>query len=143
MENLPEFISNHLFLATLFVAILILLLWNLFGGSMGGIAQISPQELTRLMNHDHGIVVDVRKAEDFEKGHILNALNIPEADFESREKELEKLKGKTVITCCLSGMSAPKIAQSLKTKGVENISSLKGGIQAWQSANLPLTRDKS
>ena len=105
MENLPEFINNHMFLAAIFVAILFMLLWEFFGSSMGGIAQISPQEVTRMINHENGIVIDISKADDFKKGHILNALNIPETDFESRQKELEKLKGKTVITCCLNGTS--------------------------------------
>ena len=55
MERMLEFAGNHLFLVSLFFALLILLIWNLFGGLIGGILRIEPAEMTRLMNRggDH------------------------------------------------------------------------------------------
>lgn len=141
MERLPEFVGNHIILVTLFIAILAVLIWNLFGTAIGGIEQIPPAELTRLINRENAVVVDTRSQEEFGKGHILNARNIPEADLQSRQKELEKYKSSPVVACCSSGVSAPKTARSLKAMGYEKIYVLKGGIQAWQSANLPLTRN--
>ena len=141
MERLPEFVGNHIILVTLFIAILTVLIWNLFGTAIGGIEQIPPAELTRLMNRENAIVIDTRTQEEFDKGHILNARNIQEADLQSRQKELEKYRTSPVVACCNSGVSAPKLARALKAMGYEKIYVLKGGIQAWQSANLPLTRN--
>lgn len=141
MERLPEFIGNHIILVTLFIAILTVLIWNLFGHAISGIEQIPPAELTRLMNRENAVVVDFRSQEEFEKGHILNARNIPEAELQSRQKELEKFKSSPIVACCSSGASSPKTARSLKALGYERIYILKGGIQAWQSSNLPLTRN--
>jgi len=128
-------------LATLFIAILAVLVWNLFGSAISGIEQITPAELTRLMNRENAVVIDVRSQELFSKGHILNARNIPEADLQSRHKELDKLKSNPMVACCDSGVSSPKMARSLKAMGYEKIYVLKGGIHAWQNANLPLTRN--
>src|SRR5690606_26102621 len=98
MEKLPEFIGNHLFLASLFIAILILLLWNLFGTALAGVTRVPPSEVTRLMNREKAVIVDVRGSGDFSSGHILNAMNIPESELATRLKELEKFRKQPVIT---------------------------------------------
>lgn len=141
IERLPEFISNHIVLVTLFIAILSVLVWNLFGSTLSGIDQLTPAELTRLMNRENAVVIDLRSQEEFNKGHILNARNIPEGELQSRQKELEKLKAKPMVACCSSGAIAPKIARSLKAMGYEKIFVLKGGVLSWQNANLPLTKN--
>ncbi len=142
MEKIPEFIANHLFLVSLLVAISSLLFWNIFFSAMGA-SQIVPAEVTRLINHEDAALLDVRGAEDFERGHIINAVNIDVATLEDREKELDKYKDKTVVICCAQGPESIRVARSLKMKGFEKLYSLKGGISAWQNANLPLTKSKA
>lgn len=141
MEKLPEFIGNHIFLVSLFVAILAILIWNLFGTAVGGIGQVPPSELTRLINRENAMVIDVRSQAEFSNGHILNARNIPEGELQSRQKDLEKHKSNPMVTCCGSGAVSQKSARVLKAMGFDKIFVLKGGLHAWQSANLPLTKD--
>ena len=140
MEKLPEFIANHLFLVSLLVAISSFLLWNIFAGSIGA-TQVLPVEVTRLINHENAEVLDLRSAEEFEKGHIINSVNLAAATLEEKQKELEKYKDKTVILCCNQGQESIRIARILKMKGLEKLFCLKGGIAAWQNANLPLTKN--
>ena len=142
MEKLPEFIANHLFLVSLFVAISSLLFWNIFFSAMGA-SQMVPAEVTRLINHEDAELLDIRSAKDFEKGHIINAVNMDMATLGDREKELDKYKDKTVVICCAQGQESIRVARNLKTKGFEKLYSLKGGISAWQNANLPLTKGKA
>ena len=142
MEKLPEFIANHLFLFSLLVAISSLLIWNLFFSAIGS-SQIGPTEVTRLINHEDAEVLDIRNGNDFENGHIINAINIDAAKLGEREKELEKYKNKTVVICCGQGQESIRVARSLKVKGFENLYSLKGGLSAWQNASLPLAKGKS
>jgi rhodanese-related sulfurtransferase len=142
MEKIPEFIANHLFLVSLLVAISSLLFWNIFFSAMGA-SQIVPAEVTRLINHEDAALLDVRSAEDFERGHIINAVNIDVATLGDREKKLDKYKDKTVVICCAQGPESIRVARSLKMKGFEKLYSLKGGISAWQNANLPLTKGKA
>ncbi len=141
MERLPEFVANHLFLVMLFISILILLTWNIFGSAISGIRQVNPAELTHLMNRQDAVVVDLRSSEDFLGSHILNAINIPDKDVQERKSELEKYKAQPVVLCCATGSSSSRIARLLKMEGFEKVFSLAGGIASWRNANLPLTKD--
>ena len=140
MERLPEFIANHLILVSLFVAILALLLWNIFGSSLSGLSKIGPAEVTRLMNHEKALLLDLRTAADFSTGHILSARNIPAAELEGRQKELQKHKKNPIILCCNSDSDGVKAGRILKFAGYEKLYSLKGGLESWRNANLPVAR---
>ncbi len=141
MERLPEFIANNLWLVALFVSILALLLWNIFGSSMSGLSPVGPAEVTRLLNHEKAVLVDLRATADFSAGHILNARNIPATELENRQKELQKHKKSPVILCCGRDADGIKAGRILKYAGYEKIYSLKGGLESWRTANLPVTRD--
>jgi len=141
MERLPEFIGNHLFLVSLFVSLLILLLWNLFGGALSGVKQIIPAELTRLVNREDAVLIDLRPASEFTANHILGALNIPEAELGARKADLDKHKKDALVFYCSSGMISTKVARSMPAQGFEQVYCLKGGLPSWQNANLPLTKE--
>ena len=79
MEHLSEFVINHWLLVTAFCAVSGLLISNLLSAGNG----ISTQEAVMLMNRNSAVVVDIRSAEDFAKGHIISALNIPQAELEA------------------------------------------------------------
>lgn len=140
MERIPEFVSNHLFLVSLFAALLIMLLWNLFGAGLTGVEEVDAVDATLLINKEGGVVVDVRGAEEFAAGHIINALNLPLADMEARRGELDKYKDKPVIAVCGSGPVSARAVRALRGAGFSRALALRGGIAAWQGANLPLTR---
>ena len=141
MERLPEFVANHLFLVMLFISILILLMWNIFGTAVTGIRQVNPAKLTQLMNREDAIVVDLRSADDYSANHILNAISIPDSDIQDRKGELDKHKANPVVLCCATGSTSARIARVLKMDGFEKVFSLAGGIASWRNANLPLTKD--
>jgi len=143
MEHIPEFVANHLFLFSLLSAILALLLWNIFGNSVSGIVEIAPMEATRMMNHDKAIVFDLRAEKEFADGHIINAINTPAEKLSEQTDGLVKYKGRPIILTCKHGSDSVRAARILKHKEFEKIYYLKGGLQAWRNANLPLVRDQS
>ena len=143
MEKIPEFIANHLFLFSLMIGILMLLLWNIFGNSVSGVQELTPMEATRKMNHEKAIILDVRSEKDFAEGHILNAMNIPFEKLHEQNKELTKQKDRPLILCCRMGTDSVRAARLLKQQGIEKLYCLKGGLQAWSNASLPLLRDES
>lgn len=143
MERFPEFVANHLFLFSLLVAILMLLAWNLFGDSLNGVKMLLPADVTRLINREDAVVVDIRSESDFEKGHIINAMNIPAAELPNQLEKLKAHKQKDIIFNCANGSISPKEARKLKNEGFEKVSCLKGGLLAWQNASLPLTKGKN
>ncbi len=138
MEQFSEFVTNHMVLSVLFVVILTLLIKNLLDDVAQGASSVDPSEATRLLNRENAVVVDIRSSDEFSEGHILNASNIPYSEFEIRTAELEKLRDRPIIICCKTGTATNVAIASLKKMGFENLYRLKGGIDNWKHASLPL-----
>ncbi len=134
MQHLSEFALNHWMLVTAFSVLLGLLVANTIT-TVGGIA---PQEAVSLINRAGAVVVDIRGAEDFAAGHIIDAIHFPLADLPSGGDKLKKLAGKPIIVCCTSGNLAGQAARELKVQGLAPVHALKGGISAWRAENLPI-----
>jgi rhodanese-related sulfurtransferase len=137
MQQLIEFTMNHWILVLAFVAVAGFLIFNLL---MGDKHAVDPTAATDLINHQEAVVVDVRPAADFNKGHIINAISIPSNGFANQIGALNKYKEKPIIVSCRSGAQSSTATMQLKKAGFEHVYNLKGGILAWQSANLPITR---
>ena len=117
-----------------------MLVWPLIRGGAGG-SRLSTLEATQMINREDALVLDVRGADEYAKGHILNARNIPLDQIESRLKEIEKNKRKPVIVHCERGSRAGKAEALLKRQGFEKVYALAGGVEAWQQAGLPLEKN--
>lgn len=74
-------------------------------------------------------LIDVREPQEFEKGHILGARNIPVTQLKQRLVELRK--DKPVYLYCQSGSRSGRAAQLLHKKGYEDINQLQGGFKKW------------
>ena len=103
---------------------------------------VDPTGATALINQQDAAIVDVRPAADFAKGHIINAINVPINGFKNQTAALSKFKEKPVIVTCRSGAQSQSACSLLRKSGFAEVYNLKGGILAWESANLPLTRKK-
>ncbi len=139
MEQIVDFAGNHLALVAALAVVLFLLAQN-FLADMGGKGAITPQQTTELINRKDAIVVDVRPIADFSKSHIINAINIPAGSLKNQLTQLEKHKGKPIIVACRSGAQSSVACKTLTSNGFEEVYNLKGGILAWESANLPVSR---
>jgi rhodanese-related sulfurtransferase len=106
---------------------------------MSPVKQISPQELTFLMNKEQGVTLDIRKEKEYKTAHILDALSLPnEKITENGFNSLEKYKDKPIIVVCAAGMSAVPVANKLFKSGFSKVSVLKGGMNSWTGAGLPV-----
>ncbi len=83
------------------------------------------------------VLIDVRTPEEWEKGHIPNARNIPLLEL---EKHLHAFKpDQEIVTICGIGGGRSAAAYSiLKRHGFQNAKLLKGGLQVWKNENLPV-----
>ena len=137
MEQLFTFIGNHPLLVGAFVVFLILFIRNEM--SRGG-ATISSQKLVQLVNSENAIVVDVRDANEYSEGHIVDAINIPFANFEARSDELNEHKDQPVIVACKMGQHSGSVGTILRKKGFTNVLRLTGGMAEWRGQNLPVVK---
>lgn len=100
----------------------------------------SALQVTQIINRGKGTIVDVRSAEEFAKGHLRDAKNIPLADLSSRIGELEKSKARSVVVVCQTGARADKAVRQLAAAGFSDVVALDGGVAAWQAAGLPIAK---
>lgn len=140
MEQLIQFISNHLLLCAAFLAVLIVVVITELQGQKGKGNQVSPQGAVDLMNHQEAQVIDIRDKEQFKEGHILNAICASPDDF-SQEK-IKKFKDKPIILVCNRGIQAGSLAVNLKAQGYPRIYVLSGGMSEWQNSGLPVVKGK-
>lgn len=141
-QQLLEFIGNNPLLFMALGLVLSLLVWSFLGDQISGIKPLLPQDATLLMNHEDAIVVDVREDNEYAQGHILNSLHIPLNRLSEKIGRLEKYRKRPIIASCMSGNRSGRACSLLKKQGFENVHNLKGGIVAWQNANLPLIKGK-
>lgn len=136
-----EFVTNHYLLASAFFALLVALIYTTVASQLSSLKELSTHEATLLINKEDAYILDIRPAADFKKGHILNSKQlkselVTKADFSS----LEKYKNKPIIVVCAMGMTSKRTASQLLKDGFEKASILKGGINAWQGAGLPINK---
>lgn len=74
-------------------------------------------------------LIDVREPQEFKKGHILGARNIPLTQM--RQRLIEMREDKPVYLYCQSGSRSARAAQLLHKKGFNDINQLKGGFKKW------------
>lgn len=140
MDQLITFTSNNTILVISIIIVSFMLLNNLFGEKLRGYTSISPLESTQMINHDDALVLDVREMKEYSEGHILNSVHIPLTNLKTRLSEIEKHKAKKVIVACRSGHRSSHACANLKKDGFEQVFNLRGGVMAWQNANLPLIK---
>ena len=136
MQQISEFVVAEWPLFLALVVILVLLARTYIGGAKG----VRPLEATQLMNHRDAVVVDVRTDKEYREGHILNSLHIPLGVLSNRLSELQAHKEKTLIMVCRSGARSAQAASILKKEGFGEVLNLSGGMMAWESASLPVSK---
>ena len=94
------------------------------------INEISDIQFTEIQDTDY-ILVDVRTAEEYESGHIQDAVNF---DFysESFQNDILTLdKSSSIILYCRTQNRSTKTANYLKESGYNEITVIAGGITSW------------
>jgi rhodanese-related sulfurtransferase len=130
-----QFLTDNLLLIAIAFVSGALLVWPLVRGRAGGPA-LNTLQATQLINGKHAQVVDVRPADEFAKGSLPNARNLPRDKLKDAPAGLKK--DKPVIVVCNTGTSAPSAAAQLRALGYGEVYVLAGGLSAWREAGLPV-----
>jgi len=141
MDTFLEFTSNHVIIVTALTFSFFLLIFSELRRMAGGITNLEPPAAVGLINAD-AVVIDLRSADAFARGHIVNSRNIPFDELEANQEKLNKLKSKAILAVCDAGVNSNRAVASLRKSGMESVYGLKGGISAWTTANLPLVTGK-
>ena len=93
--------------------------------------QITAEEAKKIMDSgvEH-IILDTREQDEFDEGHIPNAILIPYTEIENKAEEMLPDKEKLILVYCRSGRRSKIAAESLAKLGYANVKEF-GGIIDW------------
>ncbi|MES2858325.1 MAG: rhodanese-like domain-containing protein [Pseudomonadota bacterium] len=143
LAELMAFAGRHPYLSLGLAGITVALVYNELAGRLSGVRRLNPAQLTALINRDNALVVDLRPAADFQKGHVAGSKNVQMSQFDPENKQLAPARALPVVLLCKAGDSASTAAKRLRKAGFQNVNLLEGGIQAWQAADLPLVKGRA
>lgn len=95
------------------------------------------EELAKLQPKFESLyVLDVRTPEEWRSGHIPGSLHLELTDLED---SLQKLPNdRSIALLCRSGQRASLAASLLQKHGFSSVINIRGGMQAWRQAGLPI-----
>jgi rhodanese-related sulfurtransferase len=141
MQQLLEFSTNHVFLVSALIALIVLVVFNEIRITTSGTA-VTPTDAITLINSG-ALVLDVRDAAQFDKGHIVNARNIPMPDLAGKVDSIDRYRNKPILVCCDTGGPGGQAAALLRKQSFAEVQSLQGGLAAWRRENLPLETEEA
>ena len=140
MEQLSRFIINHWQLWLALVVVLTAILINELMSQKKRGKELSTAAAVEMINHENAIIIDLRDANAFKTGHIIDAVHASEDDF--NQQRMDIYKNKPIILVCARGLQSATLAAKLRGQGYTQSMVLAGGIAAWQTAGLPLVKKK-
>lgn len=102
-------------------------------------ASVSPQDMVRLMNQG-ALLIDLRPPEQYTAGHVGGARQMTGDQILKASETLKKYKDKTVVVYDDTGSLGASAVRQLASQGFTKAFNLRGGLTAWRTENLPLTR---
>jgi thioredoxin 1 len=99
---------------------------------------LKPKEVAQLARQQQICLVDIRPAEVFKRAHLPAAINIPQAEVNTRLDELLDLPAPPVLYC-RSGADSKALAGELAASGTP-VAFLEGGVLGWEGDGFALER---
>ncbi|MBS0359415.1 MAG: rhodanese-like domain-containing protein [Proteobacteria bacterium] len=140
LQHFPQFFMAHWALWLAFIVLLGLVVRSELSAQVRGIKLLSPQQAVYLINREDAVVIDLRDESSYVTGHITGAIHLPQNEFQDKQKKIEKYKKKPVILSCGNSQNSTKFGSELRKNGFEQVYALKGGLNAWLAANMPLVK---
>jgi rhodanese-related sulfurtransferase len=87
-------------------------------------------------------MIDVRGPDEFDGplGHIDGAVNLPVDAIVAGTADVARFRGRDVVLVCRTDKPSARAADSLKASGFTRVSVLRGGMESWNAAGLPVVR---
>lgn len=97
---------------------------------------IDATELKRRLDAGEALLIDIREPSEFAREHILGARLVPLSALDRHEFDRELTE--TAVFYCKSGNRTAMNAARLLGKGFTQAYLLRGGLDAWRAAGLPV-----
>ena len=140
MTSFPEFVANNIVLFAALGIIIALILRMELKRALRGFKVISPAEAVQYINKQDAVVLDVREDNERMHGSIRGAKHLALSVLKQRLEEIKSYSKNPVIAYCKTGNRSIEACEILKKNNFANVMSLKGGIEGWRTANLPIVK---
>jgi rhodanese-related sulfurtransferase len=94
-----------------------------------GYRNVTTEEAKQLIDNKEVVVLDVRTPEEYQDGHIPNAILIPLQELENKLNDLDKEEPYLVV--CRSGNRSAQASEILTSNSFANIYNMAGGMSDW------------
>lgn len=104
------------------------------------VKRVNIDEYEKMRTGTNVVILDVRSAAEFEKGHIPGAINIDinSARFPELTEKLDK--SKTYLVNCAVGMRSARACKKLESSGFKTLFDLAPGFDGWKKAGKPVQK---
>ena len=110
---------------------------ELLGRIKAEIDEVSPTEAARLLESvNPPLLVDVREQDEWDEGHLPDALHIPRGSLESRIEQAAPDHETSIVVYCAVGARSAFAAKTLQEMGYTSVVNLDGGIVEWKRSGL-------
>lgn len=99
---------------------------------------LSPDELSRLMEHEAVNLIDVREHGEFAAKRIAGARLVPLSQLQGTGDGAQV--GVNPVVMCRSGRRSAEAVEILRRQGIGAVQ-LAGGLEAWEKRGLPVEKD--
>jgi len=138
MTEIIEFLQGELLLTGTLLALIVLLIVNIYGDKFKKYEVVDTNGAITLMDDDDLIILDVREDKERSSGFFKSDIHIPMSQVKTKLDSLDK--SKKILAYCRPGTRSNRIAELLCRNLFQNIYTLKGGFDAWQKAGLPIKK---
>jgi hydroxyacylglutathione hydrolase len=108
--------------------------WEAEVGPLARVRQLSADAVST----EGRTIIDVRRASEWDEGHVPGARHVYLGDLAARAEDLPR---DTPIALHCQGSTRASIAASiLQAKGFTDVANVSGGYRAWAAAGLPVER---
>ncbi len=117
--------------------------WSRAGLPIEQTSQISVEQLHEQAGHVGAElqIVDVRRAAEWQTGHVAGAHHKPLDRLASEQADLDK--SKPVAVYCKGGYRSAIAASLLQRVGFKQVMNVTGGFDAWTACHLPCATDQA
>ena len=141
MDKILDFTGNHKLLVLALVVSFLVAIFSELRRKASGTINIEASDAVKLINNG-AVVVDLRSTDAHGRGHIVSARSIPHDELEAKASSLADEKTTPVVAVCDNGISSTKSVNLLRGLGFESVYGLKGGMNGWTQAGLPVVTGK-
>src|SRR5438093_3874190 len=103
------------------------------------IKEVSAQEVRDKLNPDKGFtLLDVREGDEWEQGHLDQAIFLPLGFLEVKAEKMLPDKRQPIVVYCAGGVRSALAAKTLQDLGYSKVFSMRGGFTEWKNNGLPV-----